>query len=626
MAKSDEISSTEKLLDLIRHRGDDAIDQSDALESKSARATAGRSAPILPPSKIPVTIGVDIRATAILLAAVFRDADGQPELSNFRRLQLKSHMAVDTADFVRVLGTALSEFTAGYKKYNIWVSMSSANVEMRLLKIPQIPTRQLTNAAKWAFRRETPLDETRDIFDYHQLGLTFDDGVQRMRLLAYTAPQMEVKQIQSAFQKCGFPLTGISIVPFAIQNLLKAGWIDGGGKNVCSLFVGKDWSRIAIYADGNLMLGRDIKAGVHSIIEAIAENITPGAFDVSGSAIELETALPEDNPLLVPLSGVTAANQIFLDFLKDKTSVESSGGTQFTRAQVLEMMAAPLERIIRQVAMTIEHYAAHYDSSGISKVLISGDITAHPWVSRQISDNLGQPVEAMEPFSQMPPSVAKDLPVPDTVYERMAFLPVVGIALSDNATTPNFLFTHEEKGKVKQVRQFNRIAYSAFALLFTVLVVVFAWQTKAVIALRNEVIPMRKELEAFSPKLDRVMVSTFTGTLTQRMKAFSTATKRYIGAAVLTDVVNRTPEAISLSTLTIDLGEVTTKSIKTSGRFVLINGFVSAERNALETTLAHYMVALRSSPLLGQPEMKRQSIEPMNGQTVLQFTVTVPIN
>jgi hypothetical protein len=284
-----------------------------------------------------------------------------------------------------------------------------------------------------------------------------------------------------------------------------------------------------------------------------------------------------------------------------------------------------LERIIRQVAMTIEHYSSNYDKRGISKVLISGDIAGHPWIAHRISRHLDLPAEVMDPFDQAP-SPGGAATAPKNIFNRMAYLPSMGMALSGNATTPNFLFTYEQKSKVKLTKRINRIAYSIFGLLFAVLVVVFAWQTKAIITVRNEVVPMRKELATLSPKLDRALVSKFTGDLVGRMKAFSSSTQRYIGVAVLTDVVNRTPQTISLSNMTIDLGEVSTTSLKTSGRFVLINGFVASERDSLETTLANYLAGLKSSPLLGQPEMKRQSIELMGDQTVMQFTVTVPIN
>jgi Tfp pilus assembly PilM family ATPase len=621
LVKSDEISSTEKLLDLIRKRGKAPAKPSEG-ESPSPRRKTRRKRPVKrSASKIPVTIGVDIHANGIWLAASATGADGVPELLNFQNEVLETPLAIDTPEFSNFLGKTLSGFTAQYRKFDVWVSMPSANVEMRLLKLPKIPDRQVPNAAKWAFRREASLDEVRDIFDFHPLGLTFDDGVQKIPLLAYTVPREEVKQLQTVFQKSGFSLTGVSIVPFAIQNLLKAEWLETENKNVCSLFVGKDWSRIAIYADGNLMLGRDIKAGVHSIVEAIAENMRSASVDGMEAVGNLKIEMPE-NP---SLSGETAAEDLLLAFLRDQLPHDPQADHPLGAAQIAEIIAAPLERIIRQVAMTIEHYSSNYDKRGISKVLISGDIAGHPWIAHRISRHLDLPAEVMDPFIQAPtPGTA--ITVPEAIFSKMAYLPSMGMALSDNATTPNFLFTHDQKSKVKMTKRFNRIAYSVFGLLFTVLVVVFAWQTKAIITVRNEVLPMRKELERFSPKLDRALVSKFTGDLVGRMKAYSSSTQRYIGAAVLTDVINRTPQNVSLSNMTIDLGEVSTTAINTGGRFVLINGFVATERNALETTLANYIAALRSSPLLGQPEMKRQSLESMNEQTVMQFTVTVPIN
>lgn len=625
MVKSDEISSTEKLLELIRDRGQGPADNAEAVDPSPEFATVVKAAALpVHDSKSPVTIGVDIRLSRILLAAVVRDVDGSAQLHDFRQVALETSMAVDSADFAKILGASLSDFTSGFKKYDIWTSISSANVEMRLLTIPQITARQIPNAAKWAFRRETQLDETRDVFDYHLLGLAFDDGVQKTRLIAYTVPRAELKQLQTAFQKSGFPLAGVSIVPFAIQNLLKTGWIDSGGKNVCSLFVGNDWSRIAIYADGNLILGRDIKAGVHSIVEAIAELLAPVANDAPARSVDGQPQRPEGNPF-VPQFDSTAANQLLLDFLKDQLPSRSRGEGSFSKDHVFEMMAAPLERIIRQVAMTIEHYSSHYDSSGISKVLISGDITAHPLVARQFSRHLDLPVEAMEPFSdRLTPD--QEGRAPETLIGRMAYLPSVGMALSDNATTPNFLFTHKEKDQIRQMRLINRIAYTTFGLIFTALVVIIFWQTRAIVTVKKEVIPLRKELASLSPKLDRAMVSQLAGDLVRRMKGFSVSAQRYIGAAVLTDVVNQTPDTISLSSMTIDLGEISTAAMKISGRFVLISGFVATERNALETSLAKYLATLNASPLLGQPVIKRQSIESLDGQSVLQFTVTVPIN
>jgi Tfp pilus assembly PilM family ATPase len=453
LVKSDEISSTEKLLDLIRNRGKAVDPPSDAAASseqetptpKKQRTRKFKSAPKRTrrktPSKTPVTIGVDIRTNSLRLASSVRGADGFHTLLNFQNAAYDGPINIESAEFTKFLSQTLSAFTAAHRKHEIWVSMPSANVEMRLLKLPKIPERQLPNAAKWAFRREATLDETRDIFDFHPLALTFDEGLQKIPLLAYTVPRDEVKRLQTAFSKSGYPLTGVSIVPFGIQNLLKAEWMETDGKNICSLFVGKDWSRIAIYADGNLMLGRDIKAGVHSIIGAISENLHPQAMDAAASVENLLMPAMADNTR----ASEPTAEQVLLAFLRDQLPHDPQQGQPLSAAKVSEIIAAPLERIIRQVAMTIEHYTSNFDPSGIGKILISGDIAGHPWIAHRIARHLDLPTEVMDPFARQP-TRGPGSPIPETIFGRMAYLPSFGNdALRQYRHPEFFVHTRTEK-------------------------------------------------------------------------------------------------------------------------------------------------------------------------------------
>ena len=111
------------------------------------------------------------------------------------------------------------------------------------------------------------------IFDFLVVETAYADGEQKKNVIAYTAPKNDINNTRDIFKKAGWPLKGISIVPFAIQNLLRAGWISSSGKNVCTLFIGRDWSRIAIFSKTHLILSRDIKAGARSMVQAILETL-----------------------------------------------------------------------------------------------------------------------------------------------------------------------------------------------------------------------------------------------------------------------------------------------------------------------------------------------------------------
>lgn len=99
--------------------------------------------------------------------------------------------------------------------------------------------------------------------------------------MAYTAVRTEINELKDLFNKAGFPLSGISIVPFAFQSLLRTGRIDSQQMHVASLYIGRDWSRIDIFSEGNLMLSRGIKAGVKTMLEALRTEIEGNLFELS---------------------------------------------------------------------------------------------------------------------------------------------------------------------------------------------------------------------------------------------------------------------------------------------------------------------------------------------------------
>ena len=99
--------------------------------------------------------------------------------------------------------------------------------------------------------------------------------------MAYTAPKQEIKDLKDLFSKAGFPLTGISIVPFALQSLLRTGRIKTDESHISSLYIGRDWSRIDIFSEGCLVLSRGIKAGVKTMLEALRTEIEGNLFELS---------------------------------------------------------------------------------------------------------------------------------------------------------------------------------------------------------------------------------------------------------------------------------------------------------------------------------------------------------
>ena len=226
MAKLDEISSTEKLLDLIRGKRRKSSDSSVDIP---ARRISEEKKPLFVKKlsfKRKVVVGVDIGINEIKLAAIAQAGDKKSTLLDYTRIPFERDMPRNSPQFKRFLKTAMTGFCGSARKVDIWSVMSSARVETRYIRIPKVPPRQIANAVYWTYKKEVSFNDNTDIFDFELLGDIVEDGARRLEVVACSVPKQEVHALKNLFAGIGYSLAGISIVPFAFQNFLRKS-VDG---------------------------------------------------------------------------------------------------------------------------------------------------------------------------------------------------------------------------------------------------------------------------------------------------------------------------------------------------------------------------------------------------------------
>ncbi len=632
MPKKDDITSTEKLLKLIRSKG---AELSSAVEGSSKtqqvkKNLLGRKSSLGKKGKTKkvVKIGVDINASDITVAAVLRVSEKRQKLLEVKKIPYGPDIEKGSPPFTKLLKGLLKEFSGKYKNASLWATISSAEVETKFLQIPKIPARQIPNAVKFAFQKETAITETQ-IFDFQIVETAYKDGEQKKNVLAYTAPKNEVNSTKQLFAKAGSPLKGISIVPFAIQNLLRAGWLKSSGKNVCTLFIGSDWSRITIFSKGVLVLSRDIKAGARSMVQAIAETFEKERPPADPA---LALAAPDNEPQAEnpeTLRNLEKANKIFANFLQSE--IPSPGArADRTRSDlkkerlIFGMFRPALDRVVRQLEMTIEHFELKFNSDPIDDVYVSGEISSKNSVVTYLGKQLGMPISQMDPFSVLPDSKPKYVPEGVPVVGDI-FVPAAGMALSENESTPNFIFTYIHKAKRAFTKRFNQMAYSVFILLACIAMGVFYYQTSLVSDIKASTRPLQAELDAYSPKLERNLMASVTGDTVNRMKAYSAGADHYLPVALIAELLEITPENIKLASVQATLGSVASQQITKTGKTLSIEGTVSGNSEFFERIMTEYLVRLKKSPFFTKPAVKEKMTVEIDEKETLKFVVALSI-
>jgi type IV pilus assembly protein PilM len=633
LAKQNEISSTERLLELIRT--EDQIKLEDAEELSPKRSGRLKSKVRTSISfKKNIAVGVDIGYDDLKLVKVRRVSDRNYEMLEYARVPFDLKIPRENPDFHQFLRPTLAEFCGPHRNADIWCTISSARVETRHFRIPKVAARQVPNAIYWTYQREAAFDEDEKVFDFEVLGEVQEEQSVKLDVLAYTVPLDEVTALKQMFAKAGFPLSGISIVPFAFQTLLRTRRVEASDQFVASLYIGRDWSRIDIFSGGNLTLSRGIKAGVRTMMEALKKEIESNSKGLSlvkspNEDVGRMRAVKQKRKL-----DLEAAQGYFFGYIHESTPVDSEGkDLGINENRVFQMIQPALERLVRQVERTIRHYALNYENARIGKIYISSGVTPHQRILSYIEEELGMPTEVLNPF-QASSNFLPVVPIPDSMSEQSSFAPAMGMALADNSRTPNFLFTYKDKRKTVRNQRINRMVFASFLLLMAGCVGLSFWQEKIIRDKEAKKQQLVQHLEQYNLRVDKNLILKLVEQIREKNRSDQAIGNKYLNLAVISEVVDLTPPNVRLLDITTRLGPLPAKEqpekdkkgkkgkkkpAEAPSRVLILEGIVQGDRLMLESALTAYLLELKNSQLFDQPNISSKSFEFSGNNEVLRF-------
>jgi len=619
LSRIKDITSTERLLDIIRNKKDVSSPEpfnTSAIDKKKGRFRF--TSPKIVPTRKSVNVGVDIGHEFLRMVKAERSSDNKWELLDCKSVSLTHIASRESQEFVNFLRSELILFCGPDTNLSLWANMSAARVNVRHIIIPKVPKKQIDNAVYWTIKKETPFDEKDTVFDFEIQGEVSDQGVSKWLTMVYTASRAEIENNKRLFVRMGLPLTGISITPFAIQNIFKTGWIPTAVEGtVASLFIGNNFSRIDIYSKGKLIMTRGIKAGVNSMVESLMERLSGTGNGRSGTERKRAATSMEQ------------ARKVLFSLSPDSPSLsEGDAGFELTDREKFEVIIPALERIVRQTERTFEHYWTNLKEEKIDKIYISSAMN----ISRLIVEFIGEQLELehdlLDPLNlKMPHTIMDTI----SVSERLAFTPALGLAISDNTYTPNMIFRFKEKEKADVITGVNRIIFAVFICTVFIALGIFFYQIHESRQKKDTIAGLEKELSQYNPRIDQNLVSQTAAHLKNEYQISNEYSERYMGLAVISEISSLTPPSIRLLSLKANLGaspsgkEPAKETRKEELKNVIIEGVILGERRSMESSLAGYIMKLDASPMFHRISIKKNSIEPFKKNEALHFIIDLKI-
>ena len=426
-------------------------------------------------------------------------------------------------------------------------------------------------------------------------------------------------------RKIGFPLTGISIIPFALQNLFRTDVVDTLGKDICSLFIGRDWSRIVIYSNGNLVLSRGIKAGIRSMIEAVAQEISKSKMDVAKEAVQPSESsifgIEEESYFL----DIDEARKVFFDHISGGEPIRLEETGQILKEHdVFGMIQPALERLVKQVERTLSHYYLHFNKDRVSKVYVSGQMSVYERLFVFMKEQLDIPIDTMNPFSGRL-NYLGIAAIPETLTEKEAFAPAIGMALSNNSLTPNFIHTYKDKQIAESARKVNQSIFASILFFLAICFGLFLWGNNLIDQKKLELAKLQAEVESFKPLVNKNLIIELASKTQNKRSAIKALGDKYKSVAIINEISSITPSDIRLLSISANLGEKPQSNGKQPKQQLEMEGVVLGNRLTFESSLAGFIVKLKGSPLFRTPSVENKSFKYLNKKEVLLFTAKLDL-
>ena len=580
-----------------------------------------------------ISVGVDLGHDDIKMVMISRISDQKYEMLEYERIPFDDNVDRQSPQFPQFLRTVLANFCGNTKNVELWCTIPSARVETRQIRIPKVNPKQIPNSVYWSYKKISSFDETKNIFDFEILGEVEEGDRPKIDVMAYTAPQQEIKELKDMFSKAGYPLTGISIVPFAFQSILRSGQIETDEMNVSSLYIGRDWSRIDIFAAGNLVLSRGIKAGVKTMIEALRTEIEGNLFELS-----IAKSPTKDSARIRAIkkklkSELEQAHQLFFGVIHDSApSLLDERQRLLKEDKIFKMILPALERLVRQVERTLRHFSLNYDNARVGKLYISSGVNPHKRIVDYIGEELAIPTETLNPFADSANFISL-APSPEDPSEQSAYVPAMGMALSSNSLTPNFLYTYKDKQKTARTQWVNRGVFAAFGLVGVLCIAVTLWQGGQVDEKEYKLQNLQQQLEKVTLRVDKNLILKLVDETQSTRRQIKEIGQKYLGVAVISEITDLTPPSVRLISISAKLGDAPDqgkgqKKGKQKGpdnKTLVLDGIVRGDRLILESTLAGYLMELKNSPMFDQPTISKKSFERYQDNDVLRFTARLKL-
>ncbi|MBU0629597.1 MAG: type IV pilus assembly protein PilM [Candidatus Margulisbacteria bacterium] len=318
-------------------------------------------------------LGIDLRVSSVKVVEVEITEQG-PTIKKWGITEIPAKLQ-DHPEVENAKADALRKLldVHGIKAKEAYVAAGGELSAVKLVSLVGVGESEVAEAIRWKFTQEIPFPIEEAIIDFYPLPKEKTPAGDRTNYVAACLSSKTYHQYQHILSKAGLNLAGINVLPLALQELYQEELAKSADKLVAVIYLGKKSTNISIFRKGIFEFNRDLPIGGDAITLAMSGIIV----SAEGKAeISLDEAEKIKMAYGIPINAE--------NFPKVR---------ELPISQLQAMVRPALEKVLGEIARTIEYYKGQSGEATVNKIILTGGSSLTPNFKEFLEAGLGIPIE-----------------------------------------------------------------------------------------------------------------------------------------------------------------------------------------------------------------------------------------
>jgi type IV pilus assembly protein PilM len=541
----------------------------------------------------PELVGVDLGGTSVKVAHLVRRGGRLRRLATGRKpIAAPDGRPADRAARVtRALRDLVLEL--GVAGRPAAVCVLGNEVFVRRLSLPRMAHADIHPALLLECRKLVNFPIVESELRYEIVGQPRGSESGGLELLVSIAHRRRIDEAREALERAGLKPVAVTIVPVALQALLREAAAASPEEVVAYLDMGAGTTHILIVKGDEVRFSREFGVGGATLTEALRTIVVPGR-----GTVELG---PEEAERLKRSHGIPLG-------------ADDAGVAEGVPLSAVSIMLRPiLERLVRELWNSFDYCNEQYLGEAVTRVVLLGDGSRVPNLPGYLAGVLKIPVVRAD-LTQKIASRAGGSSRGGGEAPAAASELALGLAHLSRGSL-NFL---APAGAGIGYRLAEAVPPRAAAAVAALLLVSIALPAHVgVVNERQRIGSLRAELQGLAPRADALQ--RFRAAREEEMRARDLLERLSGGQVLWSFVLRDLSHRIGPDVRLTDLGVASVEGEPAGERSIRLTGLLRTDRRRTEDVLAELMTSLQRSPVLDQ--VRLEGCQAVNG-AVSTFTVS----